>query len=184
MAGHPALPSLSAGTLKHRSEGHPSEVPPPHPKLAKAVGSGGASRLGGSRGAWTAPAQVRWQLGCRWAWALRAGTRVPRKDSWAAGVATRLHPPWPSGPHAPTTCPGWKWRVTQATGQTQAQSPTGPPVAGQTPGHRLSRRPSSCTADRPAPGEGLSSLSRGTSSRLPPPQAGAARAPVQGARPP
>lgn len=45
MAGHPALPSLSAGTLKHRSEGHPSEVPP-HPKLAKAAGSGGGESSG------------------------------------------------------------------------------------------------------------------------------------------
>lgn len=191
MAGHPALPSLSAGTLKHRSEGHPSEVPPP-------------SQTGKGSGEWWGESSGRVQRGLDGtsAGAVAAGVQVgtgaeggdsafPGRTAGlaggvmgAAGVATRLRPPWPSGPHARMTCPGWRWRVTQATGQTQAQSPTGPPVAGQTPGHRLSRRPSSCTADRPAPGEGLSSLSRGTSSRLPPPQAGAARAPVQGARPP
>lgn len=177
MAGHPALPSLSAGTLKHRSEGHPSEVPPPHPKLAKAAGSGGGESSG----------RVQRGLDGTSAGAVAAGVQVgagaeggdsafPGRTAGlaggvmgAAGVATRLRPLCPSGPHTRTTCPGWRWRVTQATGQTQAQSPTGPPVAGQTPGHRLSRRPSSCTADRPAPGEGLSSLSHGTSSRLAPP---------------
>lgn len=177
MAGHPALPSLSARTLKHRSEGHPSEVPP-HPKLAKAAGSGGGESSG----------RVQRGLDGTSAGAVAAGVQVgagaeggdsvfPGRTAGLAGgvmgaarVATRLRPPCPSGPHTRTTCPGWRWRVTQATGQTQAQSPTGPPVAGQTPGHRLSRRPSSCTADRPAPGEGLSSLSRGTSSRLAPPR--------------
>lgn len=82
--GRPPRPpqplSRDPQTPKRRT---PLRGAPPIPNWQRQRGVVGASRLGGSRGAWTAPAQVRWQLGCRWARALRAGT--PRSQEGQLG---------------------------------------------------------------------------------------------------
>lgn len=89
MAGHPALPSLSAGTLKHRSEGHPSEVPPP-------------SQTGKGSGEWWGESSGRVQRGLDGtsAGAVAAGVQVGAGaeggDSAFPG-RTAGQPGWPPG---------------------------------------------------------------------------------------